>query len=94
MTPTRIEALQRDFGKLKVWAITSCIKFDKSKYWILHLQLLSSGYMYRWRDERLESSLVERDQWVLVGSKLNMNKQGVQRANHMLGCTRLSTATM
>jgi len=31
------EALQRDLGRLEGWAITSHMKFDKSKCWIFHL---------------------------------------------------------
>ena len=53
----------------------------------------SSGYLYRLGDERLESSPVERDLGVLVGSKLNTNKQGAQRANHMMGCVSSSIDT-
>lgn len=40
-----------------------------SKYQILHLGQDNSGYMYRLWDERLESSLIERD----LGSWLTVN---------------------
>lgn len=31
------EALQRDLDKFESWAITNCVKFNKSKCWILHV---------------------------------------------------------
>jgi len=30
------EALQRDLGRPESWAIPNCMKFSKSKCWILH----------------------------------------------------------
>ena len=48
------------------------MSFSMSKYQILHLGQDNSGYMYRLWDERLESSLIERDLGELVDSKLNM----------------------
>lgn len=35
--PKGREALQRDLNKLEGWAITNCVKFNKSKYQILYL---------------------------------------------------------
>ena len=64
------------------------MKFNKSKYQILHLGQGNSGCIYRLEDEILESSSAERDLGVLVDGKLNMNQQcalAVKRANHVLG---------
>jgi len=37
------------------------MKFNKSKCWILHLRWDNPGYLYKLRDERLESRPMERD---------------------------------
>jgi len=39
------EALQRDVHKLEGCAVTDCMKFNKSKCWILHLREGNPGYM-------------------------------------------------
>lgn len=65
-------ALQRDPDRLESEAINSCIKFNKSKYQILHLESGNAGYVYRLGNETLESSLAERCQRVFVDSKLNI----------------------
>ena len=70
------------------------MKFKKSKSWILHLQRDSPGYMYRLGDDTLDSNPTERDLGVLINSNLNMSQQYAQavgKANHILGCIRLST---
>ena len=41
------EALKRDLDKLKSWAITNSMKFNKKKCQILHLGRGNPGYLYR-----------------------------------------------
>lgn len=55
------EILQRDLDNLEGWAITNHMQFNKSKCLILHMGQSSHGYMFRIRDDRLESSPEERE---------------------------------
>lgn len=78
------EALQRDHDKLEGWAISNCMKFNKSKCHILHLGQNNPGYMCRVGDEKLESSPTEKDLEALADGKLNLSQQCAlvaQRAN-------------
>ena len=45
------EALQRDLDRRESWAITSSMKFNKSKCWILHLGQGSPPYTYKLGDK-------------------------------------------
>ena len=72
------------------------MKFNKSKCWDLHLGWSNPVYMYRLRDERLESSSAEMDLGVLVNGKLSMSHWCTlvaKRANHILGCIQYDIAS-
>lgn len=53
------EALQKVPDRLQGWAITSSMKSNKNKCWMLHPGRINPGCTYRLPDERLESSPTE-----------------------------------
>ena len=64
------------------------MKFNRNKYWILHLGQSNPKHKYKWGEEWLESSPEERDLGVLADSRLSMSHQcalAAQRANPILG---------
>lgn len=60
------EAMQRDLGRLKHWAISNSMKFNTGKCWVLYIQWSNAGYRHRLGDEWLESSSAETDLGMLV----------------------------
>ncbi|PKU47310.1 hypothetical protein llap_2409 [Limosa lapponica baueri] len=80
------EALQRDLDRLESWAITNCMKFNKSKCWIVHLEWGNPCYRYKLGDESLESSPAETNlgEWVgdsqmLIDVQDDMTSSNVMR---------------
>lgn len=70
------------------------MKFNTGKCQVLHL--VQNNAQHRYRDEQLESSLVESNLKVLVDSRLNMCQQyalATKKANQILGCIKLSIAS-
>jgi len=68
------EALLRDLHRLEHWIMTKGVKFNKTKFWILHLGCNNDGHKYKLGEEWLESSFAERDLGVVVDSRLNRSQ--------------------
>ena len=67
------------------------MKFNKTKYKVLHFGYGNSRYVYKLGDQLLESSPAEKDLVVVVDEKLNMRHQcelAAQKANSILGSIR------
>lgn len=59
-TPEGCAAIQQDLDRLERWAARNQIRFNKSKYRVLHLGRNNHKYQYRLGHDLLEESSVEK----------------------------------
>jgi len=56
----RKDAIQRDLGRLEKWACENLMKFNKTKYKVVHVDWGNSKHKYRLDENGLRAALKRR----------------------------------
>ncbi|GAB0179132.1 hypothetical protein GRJ2_000378500 [Grus japonensis] len=94
--PEGWDTIEKVIDKLNKLVLVNIMKFNKTKFKVLHMGQDNPRYQYRLRDEGIESSPVEKDLRVPVHEKLDVSQQCVleaQKANCILGCIKRSVTS-
>lgn len=89
-----VTTIQRDLDRLENWANKNCMRFNKDKYEVLHLEWNNLKQQKRLGTDWLGYSSAAKDLGVLGDSKLNMSQQctvAVKKAASLLDCIRRRT---
>jgi len=87
------DVIQRDLERLERWACVKLVKFNKTKFKVLHMVWGNAMQKYSPCREGIETSLEKKDVRVFADKKLNMTCQCVlvaQKANRLLCCFQSS----
>ncbi|KAJ7402495.1 hypothetical protein BTVI_85903 [Pitangus sulphuratus] len=87
---------QKKLVRLERWAEKNCLKSNKGKCRVLHLERNKPEHQHRLGSDLLESSSAGKDLGVLVDTQLSMSQQCVlvdKKAKEILGCIRMSIAS-